>query len=155
MPTRWRVRASCYERIIENYSSLFQVWKHCLTKKLEPDIKARILGCEYQMKAFDFFYGLHLSHRIFSHTEFFFVNDMLLSVLKRVKQHQISQKQSKIATGSCTTRQLIYPLLPSENVLINLHSRYMHQWKPCYLRLLKERKPNKKSTILKLIITKT
>ena len=68
-PTRWTVRASCYERIIENYAFLFKAWKLCLSKKLEFDIKARILGCEYQMKSFDFFYGLHLSLRIFSHTD--------------------------------------------------------------------------------------
>ena len=38
------------------------------TKKLEHDVNARILGCERQLNAFDSFYGLHMSPRIFSHT---------------------------------------------------------------------------------------
>ena len=212
-PTRWRVRASCYERIIENSSSLFQVWKLCLTKKLEPDIKARILGCEYQMKAFDFFYGLHLSHRIFSHTDnlskslqssnlsvtssqhlvkltlstiesirnetsfdAFFETilkkkkeypEIAQPVLLRKRHAPIRFEVGEATPDSPKTEQDRYRQLYYEAIDLALtsvrerfdqpafNSRYMHQWKPCYLRLLKERKLNKKSTILKLIISKT
>ena len=38
-------------------------------KKLQPDIRGRIVGCQAQMRSFNFFFGLILSQGIFSHTE--------------------------------------------------------------------------------------
>jgi len=68
-PTRWTVRAACYERILANYASLFKLWEVCLEKRVDPDVRARIIGCDAQMKTFDFFFGLHLSQRLFAHTD--------------------------------------------------------------------------------------
>ena len=38
-------------------------------RALEPDVRARIIGCHTQMKTFNFFFGLHLSKRLFAHTD--------------------------------------------------------------------------------------
>ena len=67
-PTRWTVRASCFQRIIDNYSALFQEWIVCLDQKLQTDVRGRVIGCEAQMNTFDFFFGLNLGERLFSHT---------------------------------------------------------------------------------------
>ena len=37
--------------------------------RIESDVRGRIIGCQTQMKIFDFFFGLNLSQRIFSHTD--------------------------------------------------------------------------------------
>lgn len=70
-PMRWTVRLACYERILVNYASLWKLWKVCLEKRLDPDVRARIISCtcDTQMKTFDLFFGLHLSQRLFAHTD--------------------------------------------------------------------------------------
>ena len=45
-PTRWKVRASCFRRILENYSVLMEEWDVCLSERLQPDVRARIIGCK-------------------------------------------------------------------------------------------------------------
>lgn len=68
-PTRWTVRLACYERILVNYTSLLKLWKVCLEKRLDPDVRARIISCDTQMKTFYLFFGLHLTQRLFTHTD--------------------------------------------------------------------------------------
>ena len=64
-PTRWTVRASCFQRIIDNYSALLQEWIVCLDQKLQADVRGRVIGCEAQINTFDFFFGLNLGERLF------------------------------------------------------------------------------------------
>ena len=68
-PTRWTVRSGCFQRVLDNYPALLQEWSICLEGKLQPDIKGRIIGCEAQMKSFDFFFGLQFGERIYCHTD--------------------------------------------------------------------------------------
>lgn len=68
-PTRWTVRAACFERILANYGSLLKTWEVSLGTNLVSEVRARIIGCESQMKRFEFFFGLSLSQRIFAHTD--------------------------------------------------------------------------------------
>ena len=63
------MRASCFQRIIHNYSALLQEWIVCLDQKLQADVRSRIIECQAQMKTFDFFYGLDLGERPFSYTD--------------------------------------------------------------------------------------
>ena len=67
--TRWTVRASCFQRILDNYAALLQEWTISLDEKLQSDIRGRIIGCQAQMNTFDFFFGLNLGQRLFSHTD--------------------------------------------------------------------------------------
>jgi len=68
-PTRWTVTAECYKRILDNYEPLMKVWDASLLTNLKPDIKARIIGCQTQMKTFAYFFGLNLGQRLFAHTD--------------------------------------------------------------------------------------
>ena len=68
-PTRWTVRASCFQRILDNYAALLQEWTIPLDEKLQSDIRGRIIGCQAQMNTFDFFFRLNLGQRLFSHTD--------------------------------------------------------------------------------------
>ena len=68
--TCWTVRADCFKRILENYEHLMKVWEHCLENDcMQTDVKSWIRGVKKQMKLFDFFFGLNIGHRLFSHTD--------------------------------------------------------------------------------------
>ena len=68
-PTGWTVRARCFQRILGNYAALLQEWAVSLDEKLQSDIRGRIIGCQAQMNTFDFFFGLNLGQRLFSHID--------------------------------------------------------------------------------------
>ena len=67
--TRWTVRATTYMKVLSNYDPLLNLWDVCLQDKLDKEIRARIIGCKSQMKTFEFFYGLNLSHKVYSLTD--------------------------------------------------------------------------------------
>ena len=77
--TRWTVRATCFQRMFDNYEELLTLCNKCLETNLEPDIRARIVECQAHMRSFNFFLGIILSQRIFSHT------DNLSKTLQEVK----------------------------------------------------------------------
>ena len=62
--TRWTVRATCFQRVIDNYVALLKLWNDCLETRLESDVRGRIIGCQAQMKKLDFFFGLNLTIQI-------------------------------------------------------------------------------------------
>ena len=68
-PTRWTVRARCFQRILDNYAALLQEWTISLDEKFQSDIRGRIIRCQAQMNTFDFFFGLNLGQRLFSRTD--------------------------------------------------------------------------------------
>ena len=45
-PKRWTVTASCSRRILDNYAVLMEQWDVCLSERLQPDVRARIIGCK-------------------------------------------------------------------------------------------------------------
>ena len=67
--TRWTVRASCFQKIIDCYSNLQSLWDLCLAENLAKEVRSRIIGCQAQMKKFSFFFGLCLGQRLFSLTD--------------------------------------------------------------------------------------
>ena len=68
-PTRWTVRASCFQNIIDNYCLLLKLWDRCLKESLEAETRSRIIGCNAQMKTFNFFFGLCLGQRHYTLTD--------------------------------------------------------------------------------------
>ena len=56
--TRWTVRAICFQRILDNYEGLLTLWNDCLETNLEPDVRGRIVGCQAQMRLFNFFFSV-------------------------------------------------------------------------------------------------
>ena len=97
-PTRWKVRASCFRRILENYSVLMEEWDVCLSERLQPDVRARIIGCKAQMERFDFFFGLHLGERLYSHT------DNLSKTLQGTKMATVSGQRLANLTKETLTK---------------------------------------------------
>ena len=67
--TRWTVRSTALQKIIANYDPLSNVWDICLDENLDTETRSRIIGCRSQMRQFEFYYGLNLSHRLYSLTD--------------------------------------------------------------------------------------
>ena len=61
-PNRWTVRASCFQRILDNYAALLSLMRN-------SDMSGRIIGCQMQMNTFDFSFALNLEQRLFSQTD--------------------------------------------------------------------------------------
>ena len=84
-PTRWTVRAKCYQKIIDNYESLMELWQTSLKNgKLVFDVKSRITECLAQMCKFRFYYGLDIAYKFYSLT------DSLSKALQNKKMSAIS-----------------------------------------------------------------
>ncbi|KXJ16287.1 hypothetical protein AC249_AIPGENE28260 [Exaiptasia diaphana] len=103
-PTRWTVGATCFRRILENYSALLEALKEALSNNLQPDVKGRIVGCQAQMQTFDFLFGLSLGELLLSHS----------GNLSRTLQSLLSTKMSAVSgqrlaqlTKFCTFRKAL------------------------------------------------
>ena len=68
-PTRWTVRAASLQSILDNYEVLLGVWSDSLSSKLDGEMKARIIGVDTQMHAFDFLFGVSLGSLLLRHTD--------------------------------------------------------------------------------------
>lgn len=68
-PTRWTVRGDAIQSIIDNYFVLQQLWDECLDKRLDPDVKGRIIGVKTQMSRYNLLFGLHLSKKVLKITD--------------------------------------------------------------------------------------
>ena len=89
-PTRWTVRASCFQRILD------KEWTISLDEKLQSNIRGRIIGCQAQINTFDFFFGLNLGQRLFFHT------DNLSRTLQQTKMSALSGKRV-----ACLTKDVL------------------------------------------------
>ena len=67
--TRWTIRSGCYKKVIDSYDSLYELWASSLTEKLDHEMKGRIIVCQKQMELFQLYYGLHISHKLYSLTD--------------------------------------------------------------------------------------
>ena len=82
-------------RVIENNGVLLKLWDECLKKRLESEVRGRVLGCQAQMKSFDYFFGLHLGKLIFCHT------DNLSATLQKLSMSAVSgQHNAKLTTDA-------------------------------------------------------
>ena len=95
-PTRLTVRASCFQRILDNYAVLLQKWTISLDEKVQTDIRGKITGCQAQMNTSDFFFGLNLGQRLFSHT------DNSSTTLQQTKMSALSGKRV-----ACLTKDVL------------------------------------------------
>ena len=57
------------KKVIVNYRPPYELWETCLGEKLDREIRSRIIGCQSQMGKFRFFYGINLSHTVYSLTD--------------------------------------------------------------------------------------
>ena len=65
-PTRWTVRAASLQSVLDNYDVLFGVWSDAL---MDGEMRARIIGIDTQMHAFDFLFGISLGNLLLRHTD--------------------------------------------------------------------------------------
>lgn len=93
--TRWTVRAACLQSILNNYEAILKLWEECLETPLNPDVRGRIIGCQAQMKSFNFFFGLHLGQKVFSHT------DNLSATLQKASLSAADSKHLTSLTVQC------------------------------------------------------
>ena len=67
--TRWTVRPECFKNFLDNSKELMTLWKFCLENdNMSIEVKSRIEGVKKQMEKFDFFFGLNIRRRLYSHT---------------------------------------------------------------------------------------
>ena len=67
--TRWAVLAECF-KILDNYNELMTLWTLCLENdNMATEVISRIVGLKKQVEKFDFFFGLNIGHRPYSHTD--------------------------------------------------------------------------------------
>ena len=68
-PTRWTVRASSLQSVLDNYEVLLGVWNEALSLQLDVEMRARITGVNTQMHTFDFLFGVSLGNLLLRHTD--------------------------------------------------------------------------------------
>ena len=90
--TRWTVRANAFNKVINNFGPLFELWDMCLGDKLDKDTRSRILGCKSQMTEFRFFFGINLAYRMYS------ITDNLSKTLQRETISSIERQETVMKT---------------------------------------------------------
>jgi len=116
-PTRWTIRSTCCQRILDNYSALFQEWDICLSMKLQSDVRCRIIGVQAQMQNFDFFFGLHLAEKIFRHT------DNLAKALQKTKVSATEgQHLAEVVKKTLQSKR-------NDEIFVNFYTEVLHQQK--------------------------
>ena len=94
--TRRTVRAICFQRVLDNYTALLKLWEDSLhTRRQQPDVRGRIIGCQAQMKTLNFFFGLHLGKLIFGHT-----NNLSATLQKFNMSAVCGQQNAKLTTDT-------------------------------------------------------
>ena len=68
-PTRWTVKASSLQSIIDHYQVLLGVWEESLESSLDSEMRSRIVGVETQMLKFDFLFGVFLGALLLGHSD--------------------------------------------------------------------------------------
>ena len=68
-PTRWTVRASSLESVINNYDVFLALWEDAKDIVKDSETHARIIGVQATMSTFAYFFGLVLGERILKHTD--------------------------------------------------------------------------------------
>ena len=67
-PTRWTVRATSLQSVLDNFEVLLCVWEEAQCAQLDSEMRARIVGVNAQMQTFDFLFGVSLGN-LLRHTD--------------------------------------------------------------------------------------
>ena len=63
------MHAASLQSVLDNYEVLFGVWSDALDSKLDGEMRARIIGVDTHMHAFDFLFGVSLGNLLLRHTD--------------------------------------------------------------------------------------
>ena len=67
--TRWTVRASSIQSVLNNFEVLLGVWEESKTSNIDSETQARIIGVKVQMLSFNFLFGLLLGSLLLRHSD--------------------------------------------------------------------------------------
>ena len=120
---RWTDRTECFKRILDNYKELMTLWKFCLENdNMATEVKSRIVRVKKQMEKFDFFFGLNIGHRVYSHINNLFETvqaekmsactskrtaELLVSVLEGLRNEDSFKSLFQIITDNASTIDFI------------------------------------------------
>ena len=68
-PTCWTVRGETLESVLQNHAELLELWEWSLTNVTETEMKGRIIGVNFIMKKFDFYFGCYLGKNVLRETD--------------------------------------------------------------------------------------
>ena len=63
-PTRWTVRAESLRSILENYTTLQELWDTALETRLDAEVRSRITGVKAQMESFNYYFGISVAELV-------------------------------------------------------------------------------------------
>ena len=66
-PTRWTVRAESLRSILENYTTLQELWDTALEMQLVAEVRSRITGVKAQMESFNYYFGISVAELVLKH----------------------------------------------------------------------------------------
>jgi len=67
--TRWTVRATSLQSVLDNFEVLLGVWEEAQCTQLDSEMRARTVGVNAQMQTFDFLFGVSLGNLLLCHTD--------------------------------------------------------------------------------------
>ena len=67
-PTRWAVRGDTLESVLQSHAELLKLWEWSLTNVMETEMKGRVIGVNFIVKKFDFYFGYCLGKNILRQT---------------------------------------------------------------------------------------
>ena len=100
-PTRWTVRATSLQSILDNYSVFQALWEDVKEVATDPEIRARVIGVDATMNRFDFLFGLALGERLLKHI------DNLSRTLQAPSLTASKVQESLLARHSCASEQMM------------------------------------------------
>ena len=65
----WTVRGETWESFLENHAELLELWEWSLANDRETDMKGRIIGVNFIMKKFNFYFGCCLGKNVLRQTD--------------------------------------------------------------------------------------
>ena len=68
-PTRWTVRASSLQSVMDNYNVFMELWTEAADIAKDSETRARLIGVKTVMLDFDYLFGVVLGQRILQHTD--------------------------------------------------------------------------------------
>ena len=82
-----------------------KVWKYCLdNKKIESELKGRIMGVKVQMQSFHLYFDLNLATHLYSHT------DNLAKPVQSTKMSAASSKRLNLKLKADLAMQVLESL---------------------------------------------
>jgi hypothetical protein len=123
-PTRWTVRASSLQSVMDNYNVFMELWTEAADIAKDSETRARLIGVKTVMLDFDYLFGVVLGQRILQHTDN--PSKTLQNPLLTASEAQeIAELTCTVLEGICTDEA--FHLLWQNILKLQKHHEYMNQ----------------------------